>query len=210
MYIRKSMVIMAGLWTLIMAGCSTTRQSAPVVPTPLTASNNTKDDTKGKVVQQVSTPTITKTPSETQGVALTPPVVPADINSQNKPISPVGQIIKKPLSFEVLYFDYDSPILRKETREALVKNFERMSTAPESSFVLEGHCDERGSAEYNQALGEKRAKAVEQYLITLGFSAERLFTVSYGKEAPAVHGDDEAAWSKNRRVVIKIKELLNR
>lgn len=100
--------------------------------------------------------------------------------------------------FEIVYFDYDKSDLRNEAREILKKNADRMMKS-DAKIRIEGHCDERGSAEYNLALGERRAKSVQQYLITLGVAADRLSIISYGKEKPAVTGQDESAWSKNRR-----------
>jgi peptidoglycan-associated lipoprotein len=70
--------------------------------------------------------------------------------------------------------------------------------------MLEGHCDERGTVEYNLSLGEKRAKAVKDYLVGLGISADRLSIISYGKERPADPGHNEEAWAKNRRVEFRI------
>jgi len=104
------------------------------------------------------------------------------------------------LSFETIYFDYDKSDLRKDAREVLSKNAEiLLKSKPDTKIQIEGHCDERGSAEYNLALGERRAKSSLQYLITLGVKADRLSVISYGKEKPAVQGSDEAAWAKNRR-----------
>ena len=71
--------------------------------------------------------------------------------------------------------------------------------------MIEGHCDERGTREYNLALGERRATAVKNYLVALGIDANRMQTISYGKERPAVLGDDEAAWAQNRRGVIVLQ-----
>lgn len=103
-------------------------------------------------------------------------------------------------SLETVYFDFDKSDLRQDTRDALNKNAEiLLKSQPKAKVRIEGHCDERGSAEYNLALGERRATSALQYLITLGVKADRLSTVSYGKEKPAVQGHDESAWSKNRR-----------
>jgi peptidoglycan-associated lipoprotein len=111
------------------------------------------------------------------------------------------------LSFETIYFDYDKSDLRQDARDVLSKNAEIMlKSKPDAKVQIEGHCDERGSAEYNLALGERRAKSSMQYLITLGVKADRLSVISYGKEKYAVQGSDEAAWSKNRRdefVIVK-------
>jgi peptidoglycan-associated lipoprotein len=109
--------------------------------------------------------------------------------------------------FETVFFDYDKADLRQDSRNVLSKNAETMLKSQASAKVsIEGHCDERGSAEYNLALGERRAKSVMQYLITLGVQPDRLSVVSYGKEKPAVQGNDVAAWAKNRRaefVIVK-------
>lgn len=102
--------------------------------------------------------------------------------------------------FETIYFDLDSYVLRQDAREALNKNAQWMLKQATGKVRLEGNCDERGSDEYNLALGEKRAKAAKSYLVTLGVPAERLDTISYGKEKPVDPGHNEAAWAKNRRV----------
>jgi peptidoglycan-associated lipoprotein len=111
------------------------------------------------------------------------------------------------IKFETVYFDFDKSDLRQDARDVLSKNAETMLKSMAGAKVqIEGHCDERGSAEYNLALGERRAKSSQKYLTTLGVKAENLSAISYGKEKPAVNGSDEAAWAKNRRaefVVVK-------
>jgi peptidoglycan-associated lipoprotein len=102
--------------------------------------------------------------------------------------------------FDTVYFDFDKSDLSQDARNALTKNAEVMLKSKQGAKIkIEGHCDDRGSAEYNLALGERRAKSALQYLITLGVQPERLSIISYGKEKPAVQGNDEAAWAKNRR-----------
>lgn len=99
-----------------------------------------------------------------------------------------------------VYFDFDSYVLSQTGRDTLKGNAEYLlKQNPSIKVQVEGHCDERGSDEYNLALGEKRAKAALNYLVTLGVPAERLSFISYGKEKPADLGHDEAAWAKNRR-----------
>jgi len=103
-------------------------------------------------------------------------------------------------NFETVYFDFDKSDLRQDSRDVLFKNADiLLKNQTNAKIKIEGHCDERGSAEYNLALGERRAKSALQYLLTLGVKADRMSVVSYGKEKPAVQGNDEAAWSKNRR-----------
>jgi peptidoglycan-associated lipoprotein len=100
---------------------------------------------------------------------------------------------------EKIYFDFDSFVLSAASRETLAKNARYLMKNGSVKVQIEGHCDERGSDEYNLALGEKRAKAAMSYLVTLGVPADRLSVISYGKEKPADPGHDEAAWAKNRR-----------
>lgn len=97
-------------------------------------------------------------------------------------------------------FDFDSYALSQSARDTLYNNAEFLLKKYRDKVILEGHCDERGSDEYNLALGEKRAKSVMNYLLTLGVPAEQLSIVSYGKERPADNGHTEEAWAKNRRV----------
>lgn len=107
---------------------------------------------------------------------------------------------KAEIKFETAYFDFDKSDLRQDTRDVLSKNAETiLKSLATAKIKIEGHCDERGSAEYNLALGERRAKSAQKYVATLGVKAENLSIISYGKEKPAVKGSDEAAWAKNRR-----------
>lgn len=105
-----------------------------------------------------------------------------------------------------VYFNFDSTALSDESRNALSKNADLLAKQPGVNVRIEGNCDERGSDEYNLALGERRAKAARDYLVNLGVKAERISIISYGEEKPADPGHDEAAWSKNRRdefVIVK-------
>jgi peptidoglycan-associated lipoprotein len=98
-----------------------------------------------------------------------------------------------------IYFPLDSNGLSESARDTLTKNTALLMKESSAKIRIEGNCDERDSAEYNLALGERRAKAAQQYYITLGVKPDRLATISYGKEKPAVQGSDEDAWAKNRR-----------
>jgi peptidoglycan-associated lipoprotein len=101
---------------------------------------------------------------------------------------------------KTIHFDFDSYILRQADRDILYSNAEYMLKKYKGTVRLEGHCDERGSDEYNLALGENRAKAALNYLLTLGVPHEQLSTVSFGKEKPVNEGHTEEAWAENRRV----------
>jgi len=103
----------------------------------------------------------------------------------------------------VVYFDYDSYVLRDEFRP-LIEGFARMlSSTKTKKIVIEGHTDERGGREYNLALGQRRAEAVAKSLVLLGAADNQIEAVSFGKERPAIDGHDEAAWAKNRRAELK-------
>ena len=101
---------------------------------------------------------------------------------------------------QVVYFGYDSFTLDDGARAALDSNAKQMRDNPALVVSVDGHCDERGTVEYNQALGQKRAETVQQYLTDAGIPANRFRVISYGKERPADEGHDESAWAKNRRV----------
>lgn len=107
-----------------------------------------------------------------------------------------------PLSTRVIYFEYDSSEVRPEYRETIEAHAGYLAKNPGTTITLEGHADERGSREYNLALGERRAQAIQQQLTLLGASPGQIRTVSYGEERPAVDGHDESAYSQNRRVEI--------
>jgi len=98
-----------------------------------------------------------------------------------------------------VYFDFDKSDIRPDGRDILQSNSEWIKDNKDVKVQIEGHCDERGTEEYNLALGERRANAVKNYLISLGVDGDRLYTISYGEELPLDPGHDEAAWSKNRR-----------
>lgn len=98
-----------------------------------------------------------------------------------------------------VYFDFDEYELKPEARERLAKNADFMKAHPEFVFTIEGHCDERGTNEYNLALGDRRANAAKNYLISLGVSGARLQTISYGEERPVCTQSTEECWARNRR-----------
>jgi peptidoglycan-associated lipoprotein len=97
------------------------------------------------------------------------------------------------------YFDLDKADIRADARTALMKTGEFLRSYPQVKVTLEGHCDERGSTEYNLALGDRRAQAAKDFLVSLGIPADRMQTVSYGKERPFCMDHNEACWQQNRR-----------
>lgn len=104
-----------------------------------------------------------------------------------------------------IFFDTDGSTVREDGRQTLNRQAEWLKKYTNYQITIEGHCDERGTREYNLALGERRANAARQYLIAQGIPAARIKTVSYGKERPDPVGSDEAAWSRNRRAVTALE-----
>ncbi|MEQ8346129.1 MAG: peptidoglycan-associated lipoprotein Pal [Roseitalea porphyridii] len=100
-----------------------------------------------------------------------------------------------------VYFAFDSYAIRPTGTQVLDRQAAWMAQYPQNNLVIEGHCDDRGTREYNLALGERRANAVRQYLVSKGVAPSRLTTISYGKERPVAFGNNEAAWAQNRRGV---------
>jgi peptidoglycan-associated lipoprotein len=97
------------------------------------------------------------------------------------------------------YFDYDKADIRPDARDALSQTAQFLRSYPDVRVTIEGHCDERGSTEYNLALGDRRAQAAKDFLVSLGVTADRVDTVSYGKERPVCTDSNEACWQQNRR-----------
>ena len=109
------------------------------------------------------------------------------------------------LNIQNIYFDYDKSAIRPDAREILKANAEIFTKNSSAKIVVEGHCDERGTAEYNMALGERRAQEAKQYLVNLGIDASRIETISYGKERPLDNRSTEEAWAQNRRAQFLLK-----
>lgn len=103
-----------------------------------------------------------------------------------------------------VYFDFDRYNIKLEARKVLKEDYEILKTMPGAEILVEGHCDNRGTVEYNLALGQKRAEAVRDYLISLGMPSSEISTISYGEEMPADPRNNEKAWTKNRRAHIVI------
>ena len=104
-----------------------------------------------------------------------------------------------------VFFDTDQSTIREDGRATLNKQAEWLKKYTNYQITIEGHCDERGTREYNLALGERRANAARQYLVAQGIPAARIKTISYGKERPDPVGSDEAAWARNRRAVTALQ-----
>jgi len=121
--------------------------------------------------------------------------------------SPDDWEVVKSVKFPVIYFSYDQCAIGTRERRILDKVAEYLVGKDGYGLIISGHCDERGSKEYNMALGEKRALAVKDYLVSKGIPEARLRTVSHGEEKPAVEGHDEAAYAKNRRAELELAKI---
>jgi len=106
---------------------------------------------------------------------------------------------KEEFENEDIHFDFDSAVIREDAKPILLKKAEFLKKYPTLTVTIEGHCDERGTNEYNLALGERRAHSAWQYLVNLGIAPNRMQMISYGEERPIAAGHDEASWAKNRR-----------
>lgn len=104
---------------------------------------------------------------------------------------------------QTIYFDYNDASIREDGKAVLTKIAQMMIRDPGIKLEIEGHCDDRGSTEYNLHLGERRARAVEKYLLTQGVKGGQISTISYGEERPVDLGENDAAWAKNRRAELK-------
>lgn len=110
-----------------------------------------------------------------------------------------------PLAFENIHFDFDKYNIRDDAKPALKSTADSLLKNKSSKMLIEGHCDERGTSEYNLALGERRAKSTRDYLVSSGVTKDRLDMVSYGKEKPLCNEHNEDCWQKNRRAQFTIK-----
>ena len=138
----------------------------------------------------------TETETETAAMPEAPMAPAQSISAQEDLVINVGDRV---------FFDFDKSDLRPDAIETLNRQADWLNTNSAITVTIEGHCDERGTREYNLALGERRAASAKQYLESMGIGGGRMETVSYGKERPAVLGSNEAAWAQNRRAVMVVR-----
>lgn len=184
-YIRNlsSMMILSGV--MAFAGCSSTTPPTNSEPSAATTTAAAKTDTKKKLESAKTNESTTKAPASSSLDAL---------QRGESTATPASSPLKD------VYFDFDRYDLRADAREILKANSAWFKANPGAQVQIEGHADERGTTEYNVALGSRRAESVKDYLVTLGTSAERLSTISYGEEVPVCREQTEECWQKNRRV----------
>ena len=169
------------LLVFFLAACSTT----PKDTADSSGSGSSSSSSSSSDVSSSEEGTITETSPESSSTSI-------ERGSQEDLIVNVGDRV---------FFNYDSSELDSDAQELLQDQVAWLKQYSNVSVIIEGHCDERGTREYNLALGEKRAQSVKNYLISLGISSDRVSTISYGKERPAVVGSNDGAWAQNRRSV---------
>jgi len=127
----------------------------------------------------------------------------AKLREQERELKLRGEI--QEFELKPIYFDFDKSVLRPEAQAILRKKAEWLMANTKFSIVIEGNCDERGTNEYNLALGERRAITAKNFLVSMGVSMDRVSTISYGEEKPADPGHNDKAWAKNRRDEFTVK-----
>jgi peptidoglycan-associated lipoprotein len=170
-----STALVAGLAALLMAGCSS-KPKAAAAP-------------EAKPVVTSASPT---------AVPEAPPAVREEPRPQAQARVSVDELNRRGYLKDT-FFDYDRHEIRQDQRDVLAKDAAWLQERPEVKVMVEGHCDERGTAQYNMALGQQRAQVVKDYLVQLGIDASRIQIISYGKEKPFDTGHDDKAWAQNRR-----------
>ncbi len=135
------------------------------------------------------------------------PVAPVAAAPATQPAAAPGVAVteEKLSQFDDVRFDFDKSVVKEDGRKTCQAVADYLKKNPKAKLLIEGHCDERGTAEYNMALGERRATAVMTYLVSLGVSKANLSTISFGKEKPLDPGHNEEAWAKNRRAHFVLK-----
>lgn len=178
-----SLLVGVAALSLLAAGCSSTAPTPPAAK----AEPAKPAATAEKPAEAAAPETKALPPTEESSVKI-------------KAVDANGKVV---MTFQPVYFDYDKYTIRPDSKSAIDANARELIKAANLNIIIEGHCDERGTTEYNLALGEHRAVAVKHALEGAGVGKNRLKTVSYGKERPADPGHDEAAWAKNRRSIVR-------
>ena len=178
--------------SLALAGCPKRPEVIVAAPAPV-----------GPAAATVPAPPPPPAPApEPPRVVEAPVVAPAPAPAETPappPPPPAAAAVPAPSPLKDVFFNYDKAGVRDDQKAALNDNVGWLKSNTAAKILVEGHCDSRGTAEYNLALGERRAKAVKDYLVGAGIAADRISTISYGKERPFVLGQDESAWKWNRR-----------
>jgi peptidoglycan-associated lipoprotein len=190
-YSSRLIVLAVAVAAMIGAGCAKKKVAAQGPPPPSQPAAAAQQSTTQTARTETRTPAPAPAPQQTTRMP----------NSQTR--ARIDTLLAR---IEDAYFDYDKHTLRPDAIKALEADSSELRDIlkdyPDYKLNIEGHCDERGSAEYNMALGQERSDAAKAYLVQVGIPSAQLGTVSYGKEKPACDEHDEACWQKNRRIHI--------
>ncbi len=186
--------MMAGLVAVFISACATTQEEMPTVDDEAAGTDQSQTDSGAADGGTDSGADASGLDGVDSGDG------DAIVDSAPMTVAEMLEQSEGALANRTIYFEYDSAKLTGESIEILETHGDFIAGNGEVSLRLEGHADERGSREYNIALGDRRAQSVRRVLLFQGASSDQIETVSYGEEQPAVSGQDEAAWSKNRRV----------
>ncbi|MCX7872626.1 MAG: peptidoglycan-associated lipoprotein Pal [Verrucomicrobiae bacterium] len=191
-----SVVVAAGI-ILGSTGCKSTKKQPTVTQLPSGAGTGGTGTAGTGTGTGIETTTPITQPPQPGSEGLKPPQNPGDLPDPDglKNMTPDREFFKA----QTVYFDFDSSAIKTAEKSKIdfVANF--LKGNADTKIQVEGHCDERGTEEYNRALGEKRALAIREYLINAGISGSRVYTISFGEDKPADPGHNESAWAKNRR-----------
>ena len=180
---------------VLVPACKTTKKQT------VTAQPATVTETGPPIIAQPPAPTTVEPPHDFVKTDTEPQVreeaLPANLDDLNRVAQERGYI-------QDAFFGYDESALSNEGQAALTNSANWLKKNPQYNILIEGHCDERGTEQYNLALGDRRANIAREYLMTLGVDGARIRTVSYGEERPFDPGHDESAWAKNRRAHLVI------
>ena len=191
----RRLIVVAALFLMValLAGGSCPQKQPPPPPdvTRMSSEANAGSD-PGDGTREIDREPFARDVVERDDVVETPSGTAAELNRKGV--------------LQTIYFDFDSTELSDRARETLQRNADWLVRNPSWSVAIGGHCDERGTIEYNIALGDRRSRTVRDYLGSLGVAATRMRVVSYGEERPAVPGHDEEAWARNRRAEFVLED----
>lgn len=199
----RTLLAFAALAAFVLAGCADKSTKVEATPGDKPAVETAKP-------AEPSKPKITDESVKAPETKPQPPAAEEKKPSKTAPAKEEAVLAKvapelKDSALKTIYFDYDKSNIKDDAKAALDGNFEHMNKNGGLKVVIVGHCDERGTSEYNMALGDRRANSTKTYLVNRGVTSDRMETLSKGKEEPADPGHNEEAWAKNRRAEFKTR-----
>lgn len=190
-FMKKCIVFLISFLLITVISCSGSKNTVKETgDTPTARDKISVPDTKADKPEEVRKPEL--------------PVEKTPKRDETRHAEPVP--VKRDLNLKTIYFDFDRFDIRPDAKRTLIENARILQESSDISFLIEGHCDERGTLEYNLALGEKRAQSTRNFLIIYGIASSRITTISYGEEKPADFNHNERAWARNRRCAFVLKE----